>query len=901
MSPHLEPHPPRFAEAILSRFVPTGEFGESVLGDLSEEYRDFARHHSVETAALWYWIEALRLSSRFGGRRLIMVAKKALAFLRSGRAKRRGDGAMMILLRDVRHGARTWFQRPMLTVVVVLTLGIGIGLNSAMFSLVDAMLLKPYPIPDIDRLAMLWESWPELGLEREPVAPANYLDWKNQNDVFEHLVATREWGANLIIGSEEPERVFGLLVSPGFFRALGVTPAQGRVFVSEEGEPGRDHSTVLSRSLWSRRFAANPDLVGKAVLLDGERYTVVGIAPEDFEFPPGAELWVPLAFDPETASKRNEWFLSVFGRLKTGRKLSEARAEMDVIAKRLAREHPKTNGGTAIHLLPLNEALIGLGTRPLLLIWQAAVTLVLLIACVNVANLLLARGLERRKELSLRMALGAGRLRIARQLMTENLLLALVGAMFALPLAAIGIQFIQSAMPANVTRFVVGWGTIGVDGRLIAFTAVVAIMTGFAFGSLPAWQASRSSLTEALKEGGRSSSDGFSRQPGRNALVVAEVAIALMLLVACGLTIRHAIRIAEGDQGYDPGNLMTMDIVLPEVSYSEEAKKRTFYESLLAGVQSLPEAVAADAINILPSKGRNLSWPVEIEGRPLSLVDRPWVQYRVITPGYFETMSIPLIAGRHFGTQDGQNAPAVAIVSEMMARQLWPDEDPIGKRFWPGEDYEDPWMTVVGVAGDVIHDWVQGAQPTFYRPLAQAPEQRMSLVIRTRGEPSSIVPAVRTQLTRLDPNQSIYAVRSMRRALSDRTVGLRYSAVLMGVFGAIALLLSAVGIYGLMSYSVSRRNHEIGIRMVLGAARGDVLRLTVGGAFRLTAIGIGIGLLLALGAGQVMAASLLGAVSLDASTFAGFALILSVVALLAAYLPARRALHIDPAVALREE
>jgi putative ABC transport system permease protein len=371
---------------------------------------------------------------------------------------------------------------------------------------------------------------------------------------------------------------------------------------------------------------------------------------------------------------------------------------MEVIGKRLAREHPKTNGGTTIHLLPLNEALIGVGTRPLLLTWQAAVAFVLLIACVNVANLLLARGLDRRKELSLRMALGAGRLRIARQLMTENLLLALVGAMLALPLASIGIELIQSAMPANVARFVVGWGDIGVDGRLIAFTAVVAIMTSVVFGLLPAWQASRANLNEALKEGSRSSTDGLSRQRGRNALVVAEVAIALMLLVACGLTIQGAIRIAEGDQGYDPDNLMTMDFILPEVDYSEEAKKQAFYESLLAEVRSLPEAVAADVINTLPSKGGTLSWPVEIEGRPLSLVDRPWVQYRVITPSYFETMRIPLIAGRYFGKQDRQGAPAAAIVSETMARQFWPDEDPIGKRFWPGEDYEDPWMTVVGVA-----------------------------------------------------------------------------------------------------------------------------------------------------------------------------------------------------------
>jgi putative ABC transport system permease protein len=782
----------------------------------------------------------------------------------------------------------------------VLTLGLGIGLNSAVFSMVDAMLLRPFPIPDIDRVAQLWEAWPEPYSLREPVSPANFLDWQSQSESFEHMVALLGWGASLT-GRDEPERIRGFRVSPGFFAALGVSPLHGRAFSSEEADPGRDRSVVLSHRLWWRSFAADPDLVGESVLIDGESYTVVGIAPQGFTYPYGADIWAPLAFDPEIATSRTWYMLAVIGRLKAGRTVDDARAEMAVIGERLAREYPETNRDVGVHLLALKEAVIDASVQRLLGIWQAAVVFVLLIASANVTGLLLARGVERHKDLALRMALGASRFRVVRQLATENLLLSLAGAALALVLAAIGIELLKSQMPANQSVIITGWSEVDVDGRVVAFTAAVAVLTSFVVGLIPAWHAARSNPMHALKQGVRGSTGGVGHQPGRSLLVVTEVAVSLMLLIACGLTIRGTARMLASDQGYDPDKLLTFYISLPESTYTEGSSRLRFFDAVLDGARRLPEVTAAEATNFLPAKGGDFLWPFELEGQEITKVERPWAHYRVITPGFFETMRIPVISGRPFDQHDRKGAAEVAIISEAMARQYWPGVDPVGQRFHPGED-EDPSVTVVGVAGDVIHSWhLGGPQPTIYRPLAQAPESMLCIVVRTLGEPTAIAPTVRAQVRRLDPNQPIFAVESMRRALSDSFLVHKTAASLMGFFGAIALLLSAIGIYGLMAYSVSRRTHEIGVRLALGADRRDVLHATVGHAFRYTLIGVGLGLLLSLGAAKIMAGILLDTISIDLSTFAGLAGVLLAVALLASYVPARRALRVNPSIALRQE
>jgi putative ABC transport system permease protein len=803
-------------------------------------------------------------------------------------------------IRDVRHGIRTLRQRPLLTTGIVLTLGLGLGLNAAVFSMVDALLLRPFPIPDIDRLTQLWEAWPQPYSLREPVSPANFLDWRSQSESYEHLVALLGWGASLT-GHDEPERVRGFRVSPGFFEALGVSPIHGRAFSSEEADPGRDRSVILSHRLWWRSFAADPDLVGESVLIDSVSYTVVGIAPKGFAYPYGADIWAPLAFDPEIATSRTWYMLGVIGRLKAGKTVDDARAEMAVIGQRLAREYPETNRDIGVHVLPLKEAVVGPGAQGLLGIWQAAVVLVLLIASANVTSLLLARGVERHKDLALRMALGASRFRVVRQLAIEYLLLSLAGAALALVFAAIGIELLKSQMPANLSVIITGWSEVDVDGRVVAFTAAVAVLTSFVVGLIPAWQAARSSPVHVLKEGARGSTGGVGHHRGRSLLVVTEVAVALMLLIACGLTIRGTARMLASDQGYDPDNLLTFYMSLPESTYPEDRSRLRFFDELLAGARRLPEVAAAEATNFLPAKGGDFLWPFELDGQALTKVERPWAHYRVITPGFFKTMRIPIISGRPFDQNDRKGASEVAIISETMARQYWPGADPVGERFHPGED-EDPSVTVVGVAGDVIHSWyLGGPQPTIYRPLAQAPEATLCIVVRTLGEPTAIAPAVRAQVKRLDPNQPIFAVQSMRRALSDSFLVHKTAASLMGLFGALALLLSAIGIYGLMAYSVSCRTHEIGVRLALGAARRDVLRATVGRAFRHAVFGIGFGLLLSLGAAKIMAGTLLATISIDASTFAGLAVVLLAVALLASYVPARRALRVDPSIALRRE
>jgi len=815
---------------------------------------------------------------------------------------------MSEMVRELRYGLKALARQPAVSLVVVLTLALGIGANTALFSVVDALLLRPFPIPDIERLVQVWETLPERAEDRRSVAPANFLDWQRQSRVFEHLVAAEWWDANLtdITGQFDPERLQGYLVSPQFFDALGLKPELGRTFLPEEATPGRERVAVIGHGLWSRRFASDPALVGGSVIVDGLAYTVVGIAPQGFDYPFGTEIWAPLAFDEKTAAWRDRHYLNVIGRLKDEETLEDARAEMELIATRLAQHYPDTNAGEGVNVMALRRAVVDEGSPNFLIIWQASVLFVLFIACVNVANLQFARGADRQRELAIRIALGAGRFRVIRQLLTESLVLSLAGGALSLAFAWVGAQLIRSNMPANIARFIRGWSEIDVDGRLIGLTLIVAVVAGLAAGVLPAWQASQAGLTEALREGGRSATSGVGRRRLRNVLVVAEVGLALMLLVAAGLTIRGTVRMLRAPQGYDPDRLLTLTISLPEKKYAEASTRREFYRDVLAGSASLGEAVAVAAVNNLPSGGSSSSRRIIVEGRPVeTAVQQPSADYRVITPNYFETLRIPLLNGRAFTETDREGSPPVAIISEGMARRFWPEQDAIGKRFQISTEPELSWLTVVGVAGDVMHDWFLSStgriRPTFYRPFAQDPGFRMTVAIRTRGEPTSLTPAVRSQIRRVAPDQPVYAVRSMRRVLSDRLLGPQYAATLMGVFGAIALVLAAVGVYGVMSYSVARRTHEIGVRVALGAARRDVLWMTIGQGLRLATVGVAVGLLLALALGQVMASALFGVVSLDAATFVGFTAVLLSAALLASYLPARRALRVDPIVALRVE
>lgn len=808
----------------------------------------------------------------------------------------------MEILRDFRFAIRTLLKNPGFSLTIVATLALALGANAAVFSIVDALVLRPFPIPGIDRLVMIYETVPERGRDRDSAAPGNFLDWKRGADSLEGLVALRWWDANLS-GDGQPERLQGTRVTPGFLKLLGVRASAGRLLATSDSDPSQERTVVLSHRFWTRRFGADPAMVGQDLLLNGESYRVVGVAQPDFEYPFGSEVWAPLVFDAEAAADRAVNTLQVIGRLKPGSTVTQAQQELDAIASRLAVEYPETNAGRGVRVLELARAVVDIGAPAFLAVWQATVVFVLLIACVNIAGLLLARGADRNREISLRAALGAGRFRIIRQLLTENLVMSLTGAVLALPLAWVGIDLLRSSMPARIRRFVVGWDQIDVDPRLMLFTSAIAVGATLLFGFLPALAASRPNLAAALHESGRSASPGPARQKARTLLVIGEVAVALMLLVASGLSVRGTLRMAQEDQGYDPEGIMTLQIELPDRFYPEPANQAQFFEKLLEGLESRPQIESAAATNTLPSSGSGWSRNLEIEGQPTATnSERPSADYRVVTPEFFSTMRIPVISGRGFNSGDREDGNPVAVVSAQLAERTWPGQDPIGRRLRTSSTTEKPWATVVGVVGDVSHDWfLGGPQPTLYLPMAQNPLGGMMLAIRTHGDPTQAVALAREEINRIDPNQPFFDVGTQTQLIWDRMLGLRYAAIVMAVFGVLALILAGVGLFGLMAYSVSRRTHEIGVRVALGAERSDVLALLLRRGVLITGCGIAIGLLLAWGAGRFMESTLFGTVRLDVQTYVVFALVLAAVSMLASYLPARRALKIDPSEALRAE
>jgi putative ABC transport system permease protein len=572
------------------------------------------------------------------------------------------------------------------------------------------------------------------------------------------------------------------------------------------------------------------------------------------------------------------------------------------VAKRLETDHPKTNTARGVVVTGLQRGFEDVGLRPIMVLWQVAAGLVLLIACVNVANLMLARGSERQRELALRLALGAGRRRIVRQLLTEGLVLASLGIAFALPLAALGSREMRRHMPAEILPFVPGWESMGVDARTAAFTAALGLVATVLFAAVPALRLSRLALTEALKEGGRSATAGASRQRGRNALVVAQVAFALTLLVVAGLALKSVRAMLEGPQGYDTAQLLTLQVTLPEGRYQEPGRRRAFARDVASRLAELPGAGHVAYANVLPGRGSSSSRSIQVEGEPLLDPSDPRsANYRTVSPGYFETLRLPVFSGRALGEQDDENAPDVAVVSRAFAERFFPGRDPLGRRFRAGGE-DRPWVTVVGVCGDVIHHWFSNRnEPTFYRPYAQEPRHDVAYAVRVSGDPQALAQSARLAVSAVDAHQPAYDVRSMQACIRVSTIGLQYVAAVMAVFGGLAVVLAVSGIYGVMSYRVSLRTQEIGVRMALGAGSGHVLRLTMGQALGLTAAGLVLGAGLGFAGARVLSATLMGAVPFDGTTFAMFTALLGAAAFMAAYVPARRALRVDPALALRAE
>jgi putative ABC transport system permease protein len=799
---------------------------------------------------------------------------------------------------EIRYGIRSILKRPALSAIVVATLALGLGANAAVFENIDALILRPFTMRDVDRITMLSYTRPEDIFRRETVSPADFLDWRKQATSFERISAFEFWIANLV-GRDEPENVQGFFVSADFFSTLGVTPAIGRDFLPEEESVGPRHRVIIGHDLWQRRFAGDRDLVGRPIDIDGEQYDVVGVAPAGFDFPMGAQVWAPLAFNAETAANRRSQYLTVIGRLLPGRTIQDAKAEMTIIGERLNLQYPDTNRGREARVFTLGDGMMDLGVGPILSMWQASACFVLLIACANVANLMLARGAERHREIAVRLAMGASRGRIIREFLIESGLLSLAAVPAALGVAWISLKMMVGYMPAKIARFVAGWYHIGVDARLVAFTCVLAALTALVFGLVPAFQVSRPKIAESLKEGGRSSTGGRLRL--RRGLVVAEIALALPLLVASALSVLTVYRFLNGPQGFEPDHLLTTRLILATGRYPDDAARRRFALTAVEKLRELPGVQFAAAVNVMPAGDYNDGRSIEVEGRPNP--DRnnlPASDFRAMTPDLFSALQLPLLRGRGFVDTDREDTQAVAIVNQAFVRKFFPDADPLGRRVRVG--LSGPWVTIVGVCGDHIHDWfTRRNEPTLYEPFRQSPSGQMALVMRTSGAPAASIADVRAAVRAVDPAQPIFDLRPMRDALWERTIGLQYVGAIMMVFGLIALVLAAVGVYGVMAFMVTQRTHEFGLRIALGATRGDVLRLAVGQTTRLTIVGVGLGLVLSLALRRLIEAGLVGVASTDLRVVAALAATLIAAALAAGYLPARRAASIDPMVAFRAE
>jgi predicted permease len=797
---------------------------------------------------------------------------------------------------DLRYGLRMLVKNPGFTIVAVIALALGIGANSAIFSVVNTVLLRPLPYKNPDALVMIWEEASHLGFPRNTPSPANFIDWRTQNTVFEGMAAMAEKSFNLT-GVGEPERLDGRRVSANLFSLLGVDAQLGRTLGPEEDKPGT-RVVVLSYGLWQRRFGSDPGIIGRPLTLSGESYTVVGVMPRSFQFPTREDqLWVPIAFPAEEASQRGNHYLEVVGRIKPGVSLKQAQAEMDTIAARLAQQYPDYNVRIGNVVTPLHEQVVG-DIRPALLVLLGAVGFVLLISCANVANLLLARAAVRQKEIALRLALGASRSRLTRQFLAESVLLAALGGGVGLVLSLVGINILKAFIPENISQA----QAINVDGKVLLFTVLVSLVTGLIFGLAPATQASNFNVNDTLKEGGRDSASGTRGNRIRSLLVISEVAVSFILLIGAGLLINSFFHLRNLDPGYRADHLLTMKVALPETKYPDKERRAPFYAELLRRVRSLPGVQSAAVASNLPLTYNGDSMPIGVEGRPDPPPDqRPDVILRVVSPGYFSTMGIPLVAGRDFTEQDKGDAVRAVVVSEKTARHFWPGQDPIGKRLKPGSTTSDsPWREVVGIVKDVRqNDFVAEPKMQMYMAYEQvgsfAPN---ALVVRTNVEPLSLGASVRRTVWEVDKDQPVSDIRSMDEIVSVAVARQRFSMLLLGVFAALALVLAAVGIYGVMSYSVAQRTREIGIRIALGATKSDVLKLAVGHGLRLVLIGVAIGLASALILTRVMSSLLFGISATDPTTFAAISLVLISVALVASYIPALRATKVDPMVAL---
>lgn len=803
------------------------------------------------------------------------------------------------VIQDLRYGLRVLRKNPGFAAAAILVLALGIGANTAIFSLVSAVLLRPLPLPEPDRLMLVWHVPPAKsfpGVTRFSVSTANYLDWQKQNHVFEKMAAFGRSAMNLT-GGAQPESLTVGAGTADFFSVMKAAPVLGRTFASDEDQPGHDKVVVLGNAFWQSHFGSNRNALGQKLTLDGDAYTVIGVMPSTFDFPPKAQIWVPLAWTDKERAVRGDHNYIVGARLKPGVDVKQAQAEMDTISTRLQQQYPTDNAGWGAVVVPLREELVG-DLRPALLVLLGAVAFVLLIACANVANLTLAKTWGRKKEIAIRTVLGASRGRVLRQVLSETMLLSLAGGALGIFLARAIVSLIVANFSDELPRF---W-EIGVDGWVLGFTLVISILTGIIAGLAPAWRLTKTNLNEAMKQGmGKTDSDSGGNRT-RSVLVVSEVALSLVLLIGAGLMVRTLWKLRNVKPGFDAQNVLTMTLAIPETKYKGQYQQAGFYRQVLERVRVLPGVESTGAISALPLTGGSTE-PFSIEGQPVvPMADQPEVAVREITAGYLRSLQVPLVSGREISDADTADRPAVVLVSESFAKRFWPHENPLGKHltltFFPGIARE-----VVGVVGDVKQDGLNMdmGRETIYTSLAQIHRTRVRLVLRTSAPPTSLVSAVTNAVHQVDPDEPVLKVETMEDVVDASLFQQRFSMLLLAAFAGLALLLAAVGIYSVLAFAVRRRVREIGIRMALGAQIADVLRMVLYDGMRTTLIGVAIGLVGALALGRAVSSLIYGISATDPATFVAGAGLLAGVALFASVIPAIRATKVDPMTALRDE
>jgi putative ABC transport system permease protein len=876
--------PPRLAEWLLERYL-DGDAREAIAGDMAEEYEWRRERGSRIVAALWYWHQAFRS----------LLASRAS---RPARPARKGDPLMTAFVQDLRFAVRALRGRPGFAAVTLSTLSLGIGSATAIFSVVHAVLLRPLPYHDESRVVMVWETEPAEGTAKKVGTPGNFQDWLAQNHTVDHLSGLSKHDATLT-GVGEPRRLEGRRVSASLFAALGVRPFMGRPFVADDEISGRD-VVLLSHHVWQEVFGGDPSVVGARIALDDHPRTIVGVMAPAFRLPRQRDdFWIPLVFTPWERQARGSHWLMAVGRLKPGVTLAQAQADMDVIAQRLASAHPRFNAREGLLVEPIREELVAELRRPLAVL-MAAVSILMGIASINVASLLLARANGRRQEMAVRVALGAGRMRLVRQLLTESLLLGALGS-----LGGIGLSWgAVRTLPAFLPERLAGVGAIALKPEILGFAIALAVMSGLLFGLAPVLLLSRRPPGSLINDAARVAADVRVGGAGR-ALVAAEMALAVVLLVAASLLIRSFARLSAVDPGFHPDSVLTFRLELPRSRYPDPSKWAPMLDELMARLESLPGVVAAGAISWLPLTTAGGSNALFVEGEPLPAPgDATYVLYRMITPGYFRALGIPLLAGRAFDTADGARSQAVVVINQRMAVRYWPGESPIGRRVsFARTPKPEDWMTVVGVVGD-------SSQGTLDAPIdieMFAPHTQeanwfppSAVALRTSGEPLALAAAVRDQVQAVDPLMPVSDVRTLEAVVARSVAPARFNTGLVAVFSAVALVLSAVGVYGLLSFSVGARSREIGVRTALGARPGEISRLVVKEGLILTCAGIALGLPAAFGLARVLRTLLYDTAPTDPGTFVAVPALMLVVALAACYLPARRAARLDPVAAMRE-